>query len=461
MSPLPAVILAAGEGRRLTLNHDLPKPLAKFGGLSLLERSIRTCKYVGIDEFYVIVGHAKERVAAAARKIARRLHVKLKVVENPEWPQGNGTSVLAVSKELNRPFFLQMVDHVFDSQILQDFLNKTANSQTTVLAVDPRRDQVLDLDDATKVKLNEGKIEDIGKNLSDFDAIDMGLFYCTPDIFEALRFAKNNGGGNLVDGVKWLAKEGRINTVSISSGEWFDIDKPEILKAAEERLFFKLQKSEDGLISRKINRKLSFAISKKISAKISPNGVTLIAFLIGILGALLFFPSGYLTTFIAGMLIQFSSILDGCDGEIARIRLEMDYRGGWLDTVLDRYVDALIVLGVTCSFWTVHPAPWVWVGGFFVLFGFLAISYVKKEYMLRTGSPVSGGLLEKLTKRDTRLFVIFCGAILNIPYYAMLAIVIFSHLWIFYFAFRIFSERAPLREVEKNQFDARARKNPA
>jgi CDP-L-myo-inositol myo-inositolphosphotransferase len=441
MDGMPAVILAAGEGKRLTLACGMPKPLTKLLGLSLLERAVLTCKRAGVQEFYVVVGHAKEQVTNHAGEVARRCGVKVKVVENPEWPEGNGTSVLAVSRVLNSPFLLQMVDHIFEPEIVRKFLKRVAGSTKTVLAVDPRTNQILDLEDATKVKLVDGEISAIGKELTDFNAVDMGLFYCTPEIFEALREARINGAGNLVDGVRWLSERGRIAATVIEEGEWFDIDRPEVLKEAENRLLAKLQKAEDGLISKNLNRKISIEISRKLApTKISPGTITLLSFLIALLGALLFLPGAYLTTLAAGIVIQLSSILDGCDGELARMRLESSPRGGWLDTVLDRYADATIVLAVTYQCWMVNPTPWIWAGGMFALLGFLAVSYAKKEFALRMGRGVKEDFWEKLTKRDTRLFAIFCGAILNVPFLLMMTVAILSHLWILWFILEEFGK---------------------
>ena len=56
----PAVILAAGEGRRL--RGVKPKPLTKLLGLTLLERALLTCKEAGIKKFYVVVGYKKREV---------------------------------------------------------------------------------------------------------------------------------------------------------------------------------------------------------------------------------------------------------------------------------------------------------------------------------------------------------------------------------------------------------------
>ncbi|MHA1839340.1 MAG: CDP-alcohol phosphatidyltransferase family protein, partial [Candidatus Ranarchaeia archaeon] len=79
-----------------------------------------------------------------------------------------------------------------------------------------------------------------------------------------------------------------------------------------------MPESEDGLIARTINRKISKRISKYLLSKhpnVTANQITIFCFVLGLLGAI-FYPFGY--PIVAGLLLQVSSILDGCDGEIAR-----------------------------------------------------------------------------------------------------------------------------------------------
>jgi len=53
-------------------------------------------------------------------------------------------------------------------------------------------------------------------------------------------------------------------------------------------------------------------------------------------------------------LAQLSSILDGCDGEIARLKLLGSKYGGWFDQVLDRYSDLFIITGLTFHAYFLH-----------------------------------------------------------------------------------------------------------
>ncbi|RKZ22552.1 hypothetical protein DRQ16_02265 [bacterium] len=432
-TPPPAVILAAGMGSRLRKrNGGVPKPLTRYLGLTLLERAIKTCMRAGIREFYVVVGYKKEMVKKHVGELKKKYGVPIEVIENPEWEKGNGTSVLAALRYLKKPFILLMCDHVFDPEIVKTFVERAMESGTSLLAVDPRKDWVFDLDDATKVKLRGDNIVDIGKELENFNGIDMGLFYCLPDFTIALEEAAEEGEYSLSAGVRFLAGKKRIKAVKMDGRMWFDLDTPESIDHARKVVLESIStKGEDGYISRFLNRKISTRISGwLVNTGITPNTISVISFVIALAGAFLFGVKGYLWTLFAGILIQLASIVDGCDGEIARLKMQASRFGAWFDTLLDRYADMAIALGVTYGYWLVKPHVLAWVGCAVAVTGFILASYTRKEYALRYGVPIPSGPFDKLTKRDLRLFGIFLGAIFNRPFLAMVILGGISHIYI-------------------------------
>jgi CDP-L-myo-inositol myo-inositolphosphotransferase len=156
----------------------------------------------------------------------------------------------------------------------------------------------------------------------------------------------------------------------------------------------------------------------------------MLSFAVGIIGAAMFCLGAHIWTILAGLLIQLCSIVDGCDGEVARLRFQSSKFGGWFDTILDRYADTAIVAGVSFGYWLTHPHAAVWLGAIFALTGFIMASYVKKEFVIRYQSKPPGGVFGKLIKRDLRIFVILLGALVNRPYEAMLLVGLCSHVGI-------------------------------
>ncbi len=430
LEDVPAVIIAAGRGKRLS-DGDLPKPLFRLLGMTLLERSIAVCLKNGIEKIYVVVGFAKEKVAAHIEELKARYKVDISVVENPIWQEGNGTSVLAVSPYIKSRFLLLMCDHVFYPEFLSSFLKSARTLEGTVLAVDKRVDQIFDLQDATKVKLDGDLIVEIGKDLTSFDAVDTGVFLCHPKFFDALEEAKKMGDASVTGGVKQLIKGREILAIQIFDQFWIDIDTPKSLDYAKKVMLDGLAKpKEDGFISYHINRKISKRITEKlVESELSPNQLTLLSFLITILASLLFSFGTYILNFLSGFLTQFGSIFDGCDGEVARLKYKASPYGAWLDTVLDRYADTFLGIGIIFGYWKGHPSAKTWFFGVLAIFGFVLISYAKKEYFIdyRDDLPPPCNFIYKLFKRDMRLFVIFLGAILNYPFQVVLVLGFLSH----------------------------------
>nr|QNO53527.1 bifunctional IPC transferase and DIPP synthase [Methanosarcinales archaeon ANME-1 ERB6] len=190
---MKAVILAAGKGERISKGksklsaESKQKPLIPLLGLSLIERAILSAKESGIYDFVVVVGHRSEEVVKYVEAKQKRLGVNIDFVENEEWEKGNGVSVLKARDALKEEnFVLLMCDHVFDSSILKELLVYAKNRRgKCVLCVD-KPENVFDLEDATKILLERNKPKAIGKGIENYNAVDCGIFYCTPAIFNAL-----------------------------------------------------------------------------------------------------------------------------------------------------------------------------------------------------------------------------------------------------------------------------------
>ncbi len=428
----PVVILAAGEGSRLSQGSSTPKPLTPLLGLTLLERALLTWRKAGARRFYVVTGWQGEAVAQHARELAGRHSLDLEVVDNPRWPEGNGTSVLAVKEKVSGPFYISMVDHVFQPEVVEDFVQKAQPKRTAVMAVDPRIGSIFDLADATKVRLEKELVLDIGKEISPYNAVDMGLFLVGPGVFQALEEALKEGDGSLTGGIRKLASQREVEAIKMEEGFWTDVDTPQSLDHAREGLLkWASHSPTEGWISRYLNRHFSRRITERLSStSITPNQVTLLSFLAAAASAFFFALGHYGATLLAALLAQGASVLDGCDGELARLKFASTPWGAWWDTLLDRYADGALVLGITLGYSQSHSGPWTWILGLLSLLAFTMVSYAKKEYALRFGTTLPLDWGDRLTRRDLRLFALFLGGILNRPFWAMVIMAFISHSWI-------------------------------
>ncbi len=332
-----AVILAAGNGSRIQrFQGDIPKPLRKLGGLTLIKRAILSAKQAGITDFVVVVGYRAESIIRSLSEDLS-LGVRLQFVVNPDYHRSNGLSLLSAKSCVQGPFLLMMADHVFDFKALEQILQQTLDSEEVRVGIDRKIDEVFDLADATKVKIKEDQVLELGKTLSDYQAIDMGVFLCSEKVFEVFEqeFQKK-GDVSLSEGISLLALQNKVGFCDLSSYFWQDVDTPETLDHAEKYLFTTLKKPMDGWVSQHINRRISFLITRLfLKTHFSANHVTGLVTLIGILSAYFVSTGKYFEVAVGGVLFNLASILDGCDGELAKLKMSSSKLGEWLDTCSD------------------------------------------------------------------------------------------------------------------------------
>ncbi len=425
---MTCLIIAAGKGIRLR-QRGSSKPLIPILGIPMIERIIRAALEAGADEFYVVTGYQGDQVRSFLERLADRLAIRITPLENEDWEKENGLSVLKARQVLHETFLLLMADHLFEPSLARALTTLGLAKGEITLAVDGEtRNPLVEMEDVTRVKVEAGKIRDIGKGLVDFNGFDSGVFLCSPAIFEAIEQSKEKDDDTtLSGGVRVLAAEGRANAIP-TSGFWIDVDDSAALRRAEKVLLDRLRdKSNDGPISRYLNRPISMQFSRQLAKlDITPNQISLFSFLCSLLAAGLFALGGYPALFLGGVLAQFASIIDGCDGEVARLKYQSSDFGGWFDAVLDRYADAFLLFGLTWHLLAVEASGWVLFAGFMAIIGSFMLSYTadKHDNLMRERIEAGGRAWLRMG-RDVRVFLIFLGAAVNLvlPVLVLIAVV--------------------------------------
>ena len=130
------------------------------------------------------------------------------------------------------------------------------------------------------------------------------------------------------------------------------------------------------------------------------------------LAASLFALGGYPALVLGGFLAQFASVIDGCDGEIARLKFQESPYGGWFDAVLDRYADALLLLGLTWHAYAASTDRLILLIGFLAIIGSFMVSYTADKYDGLMQDRIRQGKGFRLG-RDVRVLLMFLGALFN------------------------------------------------
>lgn len=233
-----AVILAAGMGSRLVHGREYPKPLQPVNGTPLLVRILRTLQGEGIRKAVIVTGHLASELERGLRAEAS-LGIELEFVHNPDYATTkNGVSLLAARAHLTGgDVLLSMADHLFAPLIVRRLRAASLPRGASALGVDFDVARCFDLDDATKVRVEGDKITAIGKEITEFNAIDTGVFRIGPALTDELAILHAaRGDCSLSEGVAALLARGLFFACDVGDARWIDVDTPEALARAEEML---------------------------------------------------------------------------------------------------------------------------------------------------------------------------------------------------------------------------------
>ncbi|HIA03205.1 MAG TPA: CDP-alcohol phosphatidyltransferase family protein [Myxococcales bacterium] len=135
--------------------------------------------------------------------------------------------------------------------------------------------------------------------------------------------------------------------VATVDGELINITNKATAKEATTFLLRSLRKAEDGLISRSLNRPMSLFTTRILAqTPITPNQWTVFTAILGVIGCLVMAQGGFWALTLGAFLIHMSSVFDGCDGELARLKFQYSKVGEWLDTICDDIVNSSLMLGL-------------------------------------------------------------------------------------------------------------------
>jgi CDP-L-myo-inositol myo-inositolphosphotransferase len=431
------VVLAAGRSERLAdVTGGGSKALVRVGGLSLVERAVRGLLAEGIERVVIVVGYQAGPVAAVVNRLAPG---RVQAVYAEDWELGNGASLSAAEPHVRGAdlFVLVTADHVFGRGALAPLVRSEVPGVLVDHAPAPAA-----WAEGTRVRLHEERAVAFSKALGD-PSIDCGAFLLPPDVFDAQRRAAARGDDTLAGAVTELADVRPLAAVPLPHDLWWqDVDTPDDLRVASTMLRRSLTKDTDGPVSRYLNRPVSTRMSMALAhLPIHPDVVSVLAFLLAGAAA---WCLGLGMAILGAVLVHVASVLDGVDGEIARLQIRATPQGALLDGVLDRLADAALIGGLTV--WALEST------GSPTAIAILAIaatagamlSMASKDRIAALGLPPaperSIGFL--LGGRDARLLIVAIGALVRQPEATLLAVAVTSFLSL---AVRLLVIRATLR----------------
>jgi phosphatidylglycerophosphate synthase len=216
------------------------------------------------------------------------------------------------------------------------------------------------------------------------------------------------------------------------------VESPSDHRRAERHLLASLVKDTEGFMSRRFERKISLAISRRLAGtSVTPNAMTLISIAIGLVGSVFFLRTTPRSEMIGAVLFLLHSIVDGCDGELARLRFQESRWGGLLDFWGDNVVHAAVFSAMAVG-WSRHIGePWPLALGASAVLGTFASAYFvfrrtmgrdKAEGPLYTSVAKEGETLlsrvaDALSRRDFIYLVLILSAFGKAHWFLVLAAV--------------------------------------
>jgi phosphatidylglycerophosphate synthase len=186
------------------------------------------------------------------------------------------------------------------------------------------------------------------------------------------------------------------------------------VRGAESWLLQSLIKRNEGFMSRHVERRVSLAVTRRlVETSVTPNAMTLISVGIGLLGALGFLSPAPAFQLAGALLFLTHSILDGCDGELARLKFLESPWGAVLDFWGDNVVHVAVFAALAIEWsWSVG-AVWPLAFGATAIAGTLASATLMFRHTVEDSAlPAawSGRLAGALASRDFIYVVVLLSA---------------------------------------------------
>lgn len=334
-------------------------PLTRVGGLTLFQRTVFTLQRGGISQILALVGE-EERALRSLIRPDDRVQAAVRWLPVREFPPADPQTWEALRNEIKGSCLILGCYLVF-SPSLVELLREEGRDGRVVIAVGSPGDGGW--------SDNPGVVTRVDPNRS--DRIQTVVFYDPrePTSEPASPFApamdlvilpsrllgisgalKTPETGPIRLALEQAAAEGVIQTVTASPNGYLDTRRPHGPRLAERLLLRSLQTVQgglDGIVDRYVNRRLSgFFTRLFIKLGLSPNAVTILSMLIGLVGAGFFALGSYQLGIIGALLFQLSVIIDCCDGEIARLTFSESRFGQELDILADNVVHMAIFSGI-------------------------------------------------------------------------------------------------------------------
>jgi phosphatidylglycerophosphate synthase len=231
----------------------------------------------------------------------------------------------------------------------------------------------------------------------------------------------------LTDCVTAARDAGTLHTIAVGDDVCRRISDRATAERAEAILLARLIRPTDGFLARYFDRHLSRRLSVRLVERdVAPNTVTIVATLVGLVGAGLLAQLHHGARVFGATLLVISTILDGCDGEVARLSLRCSELGRRLDLLGDNVVNAAVFAAMAIALERgadggIPPglAPLTAIA--FVVA--TCTGFVFSKWLARTNRTLERDWYERLTGRDFAYVILLLAIAGRLHWFLWMAMV--------------------------------------
>jgi len=327
-------------------------PSARVGSLPVLLRTILTAQKTGAERIIVVVGSANGPETLRELQATRRLPASVELVEAAEM------SLSHLLSELETTFNPERLLIIEGNRTYHPRLFRQADEWTG---------------EQRALAFVTGE-----------DAV--GIYVIPSQMVQSLSDHKVE---SLVDLEVWSRSSDLVHLAPVEASLWQRIHTADDRGVAERKLDRWLAKPTDGFYAQ-LNRRISIPISRQlIKWPVTPNMVSLFTLAVGLASGVLFAVGSYWYMLAGAIASLWASILDGCDGEVARLKLMESNFGCWLETVCDYLYYLFLFVGLTLGLERTSGSKAYFVGGAVLFIGAVAsfLTVALQRYVLASERP--------------------------------------------------------------------------
>jgi phosphatidylglycerophosphate synthase len=399
-------------------------PLTSVVAIGLFQRAVLTMQRAGIRQLIVFAGSEEEQLKQALSH-GPRVTIPVRWMPIREFPLDDPRTWEFLAAEVRGFALIAGVNGVFARGLVEQLRRDVREGEAIVVA---QASQIVPEDAARpglRLRVRADRLTSFAPAHFEASAPYAAEMVVLPAGLMSVTNQPVTESGRLPIR-HWLeraAVDGRVRVVAAEEkrGTWYqDVRTLSDVKAAEKKLFGSLKGESEGFVDRYFNRKLSRWFTRLfLTMGLSPNSITGLATLIGLVSAAGFGMGTYAAGVTAAVLFQLAAVIDCCDGEVARLTFTESPFGAWLDLAMDNLVHMAIFAGVAVGLYTAQAGqPHAWVilalGASAVVGNGASFLLVEKAHKIKSANgwktPENAAwsefLLKNVASRDFSVFLL-------------------------------------------------------